>query len=57
MIDDNEHEHIGPYNGHNKSEALPLGCFWFCVACIGFIALMACIGFGIEGFKYMGWAK
>lgn len=44
MSDEEEDEHIGPYNGHTKSEALPNGCAIVVIAIFAFIAFMALAG-------------
>lgn len=41
MIDDDD---IGPINGHSKSEALPVGCFWLVLIGLCFIAMFAAYG-------------
>lgn len=46
-----EDEHIGPYNGHNKSEALPNGCVILVMLILGFIVTMATYGFIMDALK------
>lgn len=44
-------EHIGPYSGHYKSEALPKGCAILVLSIIGFIVIMAAYGFIADWIK------
>lgn len=51
MIEDRDDEHIGPYNGHNKSEAAPHGCAIIFISMVAFVAVMGLYGF------YADWRK
>ena len=46
-------ESIGPINGHNKSEALPLGCAMFVAAVVLFILVFGTYGFIADAMKVM----
>lgn len=46
--DDN---HIGPINGHNKSETLPNGCIIVVLVALGFIVVFGAYGFIVDFFK------
>jgi nitrate reductase NapE component len=46
-----DEERIGPYNGHNKSEALPNGCMMLCFAILAFIAVFGAYGFIADWLK------
>jgi hypothetical protein len=46
-----DEDHIGPYNGHNKSEALPNGCAMVVLIAIGFIAVFGAYGFIADSLK------
>lgn len=48
---DDDDEHIGPFNGHNKSEAIPNGCVMVVAIVIIFILAMASWGFIADALK------
>jgi len=48
MSDD---DHIGPINGHNKSEALPNGCIIIVMVIFGFIIVFGTYGFVMDALK------